>query len=734
MPTKGRKGHGLVVNGKRNGLAGLLGALGFLLFVQKFNEHVQTYKAMNNISHGSQVDQGLASTMTRILRTTCGKREAVTVIKLCFMLVFRTLGSVWTSRQWGSLVNATVGRNWRYLHKLIGEFAGVTLGLALLNALLKYYIGSLRTQVRESLTTWCHEYYMRPKDMIFYKANRVGAQKIDHCDHQITSDVERFSEIFSDVLSQSLKPIVDFLVYSVELSMVQGIATPLTLYSWFAVASCISTATLPPFGELAAREQELEGTFRGAHSDLIMNCEQIAFSGGDQPEKRVLNRHFRNLIDHCTKSLNLAFKSEVIRQYLNKYFVTVIGLFLLSRPLRLGKAGMKYYTADQIAQYFTSTWRNMEAMATAIQDLFELTNRMGRLSGLASRVQRLMAGIEERPPELKSLIDAAKEGPWPPTYKYGSHLKFEHVSVYKPDGTLLVKDLNFEVTRGMRVLITGPNGCGKSSLFRVIRKLWPLVEGSITMPAEKEIHFLSQVNFVPVGTLRDLVIYPDSVEMMEAEGRTDGDIFDCLEWAHVSPKALADGRADLQFTEEGKVVRPQLDDIRDWQKDLSPGQKQRLAFARLFYHRPSFVVLDECTNGISPDVEHDLYDRCTKLNLAVFSISHKIELKLFHDFELHYTGDLEGSWTWRRCSLTRGPITRSESTVVVPPVPSQSQQILDGNIPRTSSAVIKYERVRDRALQVNGDGDNILEEEKETTNGGLKVDSNGSALAQSDLY
>ena len=63
---------------------------------------------------------------------------------------------------------------------------------------------------------------------------------------------------------------------------------------------------------------------------------------------------------------------------------------------------------------------------------------------------------------------------------------------------------------------------------------------------------------------------------------------------------------------------------------MSPGQKQRLAFARLFYHKPSFVVLDECTNGISPDVEHDLYDRCTRLNLAVFSISHKIELKLFH--------------------------------------------------------------------------------------------------------
>lgn len=88
--------------------------------------------------------------------------------------------------------------------------------------------------------------------------------------------------------------------------------------------------------------------------------------------------------------------------------------------------------------------------------------------------------------------------------------------------------------------------------------------------------------------------------------------------------------------EDGRVFRPDLDDERDWGKDLSPGQKQKLAFARLFYHRPSFVVLDECTNGISPDVEKALYQRCTTMNLGVFSISHKIELKEFHDYELHY--------------------------------------------------------------------------------------------------
>lgn len=76
-------------------------------------------------------------------------------------------------------------------------------------------------------------------------------------------------------------------------------------------------------------------------------------------------------------------------------------------------------------------------------------------------------------------------------------------------------------------------------------------------------------------------------------------------------------RVYLQFTEDGRKVRPLLDDFRDWAKDLSPGQKQKLAFARLFYHRPAFVVLDECTNGISPDVEQVRHERlfCFELSL-----------------------------------------------------------------------------------------------------------------------
>merc|ERR1712060_651403 len=98
--------------------------------------------------------------------------------------------------------------------------------------------------------------------------------------------------------------------------------------------------------------------------------------------------------------------------------------------------------------------------------------------------------------------------------------------------------------------------------------------------------------------------------------------------------------------------------VRDWLVDLSPGQQQKMAFARLFYHKPSFVVLDECTNAMSADVEQKLYEHCSRLNLAIFSISHNTRMKNLHDFELHYHGDSEGSWTWSNLGFP-SPLTRT---------------------------------------------------------------------------
>jgi len=253
----------------------------------------------------------------------------------------------------------------------------------------------------------------------------------------------------------------------------------------------------------------------------------------------------------------------------------------------------------------------MGGQAEAVLSLLDLQKEIGQLAGITQRVFTLMDQLQ-----FPEKLILPQEPDNPPQLIISNTLRFHNVSIFKPDGTLLVKHLNFEVPTGTRVMITGENGCGKSSLFRVLRGLWPLSVGTIESPIRnslKTFYFLSQANFVPIGSLREILIYPHQEEDMVNEGRTDDDLWEVLRWT----------KTELKI---GDTI-PNMDTVLDWQNILSPGVKQRLAFARLLYHRPKYAILDECTNNIAPEVESILYDKCSELGITVFSISHKIRVK-----------------------------------------------------------------------------------------------------------
>lgn len=100
-------------------------------------------------------------------------------------------------------------------------------------------------------------------------------------------------------------------------------------------------------------------------------------------------------------------------------------------------------------------------------------------------------------------------------------IEFEHVPIISPNGDSLVKEMNFKVERGMNTVITGPNGCGKSSLFRILSGLWHIAGGTIRRPHMEKLFYIPQRPYLPPGTLRDQVIYPHSQKLMESRGITD---------------------------------------------------------------------------------------------------------------------------------------------------------------------------------------------------------------------
>src|SRR6266849_5619711 len=188
-------------------------------------------------------------------------------------------------------------------------------------------------------------------------------------------------------------------------------------------------------------------------------------------------------------------------------------------------------------------------------------------------------------------------------------LSVEDVDLHLPDGKPLMANVNLSLLRGESVLLGGPSGSGKSTLFRAIAGIWPFGRGEIRAPRKARVLFLPQRPYLPIGTLRSVVSYP-----MAAAGVDDATLREALE---------AVGLADLAG---------RLDEASHWALQLSPGEQQRIAFARALVQKPDWLFLDEATSALDEATEARLYSLLRERlpETTLFSVGHRATLRAFH--------------------------------------------------------------------------------------------------------
>lgn len=194
-------------------------------------------------------------------------------------------------------------------------------------------------------------------------------------------------------------------------------------------------------------------------------------------------------------------------------------------------------------------------------------------------------------------------------------ISMSHVDIKKPDGSLLYSDVTFSLARGgtMKMFVTGPSGCGKSSLFRVLGELWPASSGVVTMPDSSNVMVMTQRSYIPPGSIYDACAFPESASDISKERIDEA----------------------LQFLELWHLVtRPE----ECWSQGLSPGERQRIALARIFVHKPRFLLMDEATSAIPERLEAKIYRRLAASDTVMISIAHRQKLKAYHEVTLELDG------------------------------------------------------------------------------------------------
>jgi putative ATP-binding cassette transporter len=536
-----------------------------------------------------------------------------TVVALNLSLVGMTVVlTYWQRAFFNALEQRDAATFWALL-LLGGEAEGTWFpGFCLIAAayiLIAVYQLYLRQALEIRWRRWLTERYLGEwmADRAYYRMALTDATT-DNPDQRIADDIRMFvgdTLGLSLGLLNSLVTLFSFVFVLWSLSgpvEVLGVSIPGYMV-WVALLYAVVGTWLAhligrPLIRLNFLQQRVEADFRYALVRVRDNVEGIALHGGEADETRGLRARFGRLAENwwaiMVATKRLTFFTAGFTQVASIFPIVVAAPAYFAGRIPLGgliQTSSAFGQVQGALSWFVDNYARLTEWRATVE----------RLTGFTRAVAAARAtteGVQVTPAE-------------------GDAVTMEGVTLALPDGRVLLSDAALRLEKGEAVLLTGASGGGKSTLFRALAGIWPFGRGMVAMPEGARALFLPQRPYLPLGTLRRAVCYPlDAAAVPEAEIRA---ALDAVGLRHLA------GR---------------LDEEDAWDRRLSGGEQQRLAFARALLAKPDLLFLDEATASLDPAAEATLYALLRERlpRTTVLSIAHREAVARFHDRALRLEG------------------------------------------------------------------------------------------------
>ena len=529
-----------------------------------------------------------------------GRGLLLAVVSLALFTVFI---NVLLSNWYNAFYNSIQEKDFPAFWKLLIRFSWLAL-LYIVAAVYQIYLNQM-LQIR--WRRWLTERYLGSwlADGAYYRM-QLTASETDNPDQRIADDLRLFVAGALTLSIGGLRALVTLVSF---LGILWGLSGPATIpigsfqltvpgyMVWAALLYAIAGTWLTnligrPLVRLNFNQQRYEADFRFNLVRFRENTEGVALYRGEADEMRNFRERFswvvRNWWDIMRRQKRLTWFTAGYTQ------AAVIFPFLVAAP-RYFRGEIPLGALMQTAQAFGQVQDSLSFIVNAYTDLAEWRAVILRLLGFERALARVHADAAEVGVQREAGVEAG--------------LALDRVNLTLPGGRPLLEDVTVAIRPGDTALISGPSGAGKSTLFRAIAGIWPFGRGQIRVPRDARVLFLPQKPYLPIGTLREVTSYP-----APAAGVDDAALREALELVGLGP------------------LTGRLDESAHWALALSPGEQQRIAFARALVQKPEWLFLDEATSALDEDTEARLYallrDRLP--GATIVSVGHRSTLRAFH--------------------------------------------------------------------------------------------------------